>query len=325
MLTALFLDFDHTKMCKRRGSILQNSKQRREQYVLPLLNSFTTFMRIVWCILISGLIFVGIVSLLSGTVDQLVQACLWLVSTDDPQRILLLFTILVFLVLTILLGVTRWFLRDWIESFPEERREKYLLTWKKLREKQNSIIKMIWSILQVIWPGFILAVVVPIAIDLIEAKPQEVHKTPVGMFIDWMGSSQLSQQLVLYGIGTFVLLSLIVRIRARNLAREEDRASMKEWEPVAKSVDAALNVLQDLQALSQLTLKHVDERLVKDLTDKIIEPLQQQLYNQRNTHERLEDDVKKLKQQINDMFVSETPTVSLDKEITQKLNRFPKS
>ncbi len=271
--------------------------RRRRKYVLLILNFLTTALQILLCLFFLGILFVFIVSLISGTEDQLGS----LVSPVDPPRKLLLITNITFFALSVLVAIIRWFGRNWIARLSKkEGGKKYLLTWKKLREKRSTIIRGTWGVLQVIWVGLILAIAVPLATELLKTKP--TPDITILSFIGWVSGPNLSQRLVLSAIVTFIFLSLIVRLLARNLPKEESIVSVKEMESVHNSLDAVskeLHQLQErqLQEMSKRVLEYADKQFVtellekiKETTEKVVEPLKQKLGD-------LEKQLQQLKQQ----------------------------
>jgi len=290
--------------------------------VLLVLNFLTTALRIGWCLFFLGVLFVLIVSLFSGTEDQLFPTLGSLFSPANPQRASLLIVYLVFVALSVLVGIIRWFARDWIARFSKDG-EHYLLTWKKLRETKirRAIIQGMWGVFQVIWVGLILAVVLPLATNLLGDKPEVAINTTIVQFIGWVSGPNLNQRLVLYAIVTFIFLSLIVRLVAHSQPKEENIVSVKQLEPVHKSLDAVSKQLQELsQDFVNRLLEDTDEQIIKGLTEKIVEPLQQQFEEEKVARQCLEEQVQQLLQQTNPLSIPVAPKTQLQTEVTQRLN-----
>src|SRR6266496_820916 len=240
--------------------------------VLLVLNFLTTALRIGWCLFFLGVLFVLIVSLFSGTEDQLFPTLGSLFSPANPQRASLLIVYLVFVALSVLVGI-------------------------------------------------ILAVVLPLATNLLGDKPEVAINTTIVQFIGWVSGPNLNQRLVLYAIVTFIFLSLIVRLVAHSQPKEENIVSVKQLEPVHKSLDAVSKQLQELsQDFVNRLLEDTDEQIIKGLTEKIVEPLQQQFEEEKVARQCLEEQVQQLLQQTNPLSIPVAPKTQLQTEVTQRLN-----
>lgn len=274
---------------------MRNSKSRREKGFLLVLNFLTTAVRIGWFLFLSVILFILVVSLFSGTEDQILPLL-----GIAPQKPLLLVVYNVFLALSVSVEIIRWWVRDWIAHFSRER-EQYLLTWEKLREtkRRRAIARGTWRALQFIWGGLILAVLTPVASNQLASKPEEFSKIAIGKFIHQvLNPVTLGQQLISWAIVLFILLSLLLWVLTHGQPQEEQVISVKQLEPVHKSLDTLSKQLQELsQDFVNRVLEDTDEQIIKGLAEKMMEPLQQQLKEEKEARQHLEEQIQQLLQQ----------------------------
>jgi hypothetical protein len=320
----------------RVPNFLKAAIQGREKPFIQVFNVLTTVSRFGSYLFLLAMVFVVIVSLLSGTANRITPTLSLAFSPDHPQRKLLTIAyvasivVVVFSTFSIGVEIIRWFLRDWIAHFAQGA-EEYLLTWKKLLEikRRRAIIRVSWDIVQVIWVGLILAVAVPLATELLKGPtPTATTDIIILSVARWIFRPTLSAQLILWSIVTFIVLSFILRQLAHNVPKEESLVSVKELGLVHNSLDKVSEELgqlqeQRLQQLSQRILAYADKQFVddlleqiKELTDKTVEPLGQRIEKEEDDRHTLEDQVKQLLQKLEDQ---EKSRQNLEKQVQQIL------
>lgn len=298
-----------------------NSRQKRDWYILFVLNCSTTAFRIGSVLFSLGILFVLVVGLISGTTAQFSSIFGSPLHPENPPGFLSLFSLL-FAVLFILIEIVRWLARDWMRRAGGS--EKYLLTWKKLwaPKVRRAIIQWSWGSLQTIWVGLILAVAIPLFTGYLKGDNNGFAKAPTVVAMRWVFGPGLTQHLVVGAIVMFILLSFVLRFLAHNQPKEENSISVKELTLIHKSLEAGTSQLQALsQDFARRVLEDMDEHIIRELTAKMVEPLQQDLAKEQAARMRLEAQVQQLRQQTNPPATPTAPAAQPQVEATQKLNR----
>lgn len=331
----------------------------QKQRLLFILNILTTITRMIWCILVLGIVYVWVVSLSNGLVGNLLNDCNWYVNKPNPYQEWLLInhewlliSSLVFLVISAFVEIVRLLLPSSLKQLlTGADGEKGLLTWKKLREKWPDIVRSVGSVLGVVLPTLLVFVGFPLVVDLSQANTKTVQGSLIVQFMyKWITGQGLAHWLAVDTIGVFIILSFAVYILARNLRKQGGIAAVKEWEHIHDSLKAVSEELKQLQTQSHAQLvktlrEGIEKRLDYDQkvlqrleaevqqlrkpisptpvpavsVERRVEALEKQLDAEQKVRQRLETEVQQLRKQINPTPVPAVPDISLDQEPTQKL------
>lgn len=265
------------------------SKPQKGKYALPILNCLTTALWLVSLFFTPVFLFIWIVALVSGRTNEL---AIVLGSPFHPTNIQGSLSLLYFVcsTLSILIAILRWLARNWIARFAES--EQYLLTWKKVWRKRRIIIQSTGSVLLVVWAGGILDILYNAAGQILANSPKDASHASILEYIRGLfgPNPHLPQILVQWGILLFIAITLLVQLLAHLQPKEATIISVKELEPVYKTLDAASNHLQALSVdYTKHALEAINEQIIQGLAEKMLASLLQEIEQEKKDRALLAD------------------------------------